>query len=155
MNTTNNDPQTFFQSLPHPNPLNQKLAELLGWTQIRLLAAPRYDHKIGGNTVVAIFVGLDPSGKQGQVPDWCGNWAAAGPLIRTYQIDVMHSWGKVYFRCDDKDSHVHKNLEKLESQEIPDPWLIDAEMRVGIVEASIIHLERLKEKNETNPVPAT
>lgn len=98
-----------------------------------------------------MYVGTDPSGNPGQVPDWCGNWNDAGPLIREYNIDVMHSWNHVYFR-DSKDSHTRKDVSAIEAEDVVDQIKLDEQMRIGIVEATIhsieTDLEIMKDKED-------
>lgn len=59
---------------------NKRLAELLGWSNLI---------EVGG-----ALVGLPPAGTaasrgQALVPDWLGDWAAAGPLLAQFEIRLM------------------------------------------------------------------
>lgn len=62
-----------------PKEANTRLATLLGWTKI-------FD-------VGALLMGTPPSGapasrNQAVVPDWCGDWRAAGPLVGQFGLSV-------------------------------------------------------------------
>ncbi len=61
----------------------KRLAGLLGWTNVA--------------EVNGALVGTPPPGEpecrgQAQVPDWCGDWSAAGPLIAAHGllVEPMH-----------------------------------------------------------------
>lgn len=56
---------------------NKRLAELLGWTSIV---------EVGGALVGTPPAGAASSRGQAMVPDWLGDWAAAGPLLARYEI---------------------------------------------------------------------
>ena len=58
---------------------NQRLAELLGWTSIV---------EVGGALVGMPQAGTAASRGQAMVPDWAGDWAAAGPLIGQFSMSV-------------------------------------------------------------------
>lgn len=88
-----------------------------------------------GNARKQVYVGTTPRGTHGSVPDWCGNWNDAGPLIRKYHLDVMHSWDHVYIR-DSKDSHTRKDVSATE-----DEVYLNEQIRIGIVQATIHSLE--------------
>jgi hypothetical protein len=61
---------------------NKRLAELLGWTNIV---------EVGGALVGAPPTGASASRGQAMVPDWLGDWAAAGQLICEYRVDLEWS----------------------------------------------------------------
>lgn len=128
----------------------------MGWTGVHLLPVLGLNTSMTNNVRKKVYVGDDPSGHPCQVPDWCGNWNAAGPLIREYKVDIMHSWDHVYFR-DSKDSHTRKNVSTIESEDRIDKSKLDEQMRIGIVEAVIHSIETdseiMKETaNATDPV---
>jgi len=56
---------------------NKRLAELLGWTRIV---------EVGGALVGTPPAGAAASRCQALVPDWLGDWAAAGPLLAQFEI---------------------------------------------------------------------
>lgn len=68
---------------------NKRLAELLGWTKIA---------EVNGALIGTPPAGAAESRGQALVPDWMGDWAAAGPLAAEYQVDVLHNWGSVHGR---------------------------------------------------------
>lgn len=55
--------------------LNHRLASLLGWTEIV---------NVGGAWLGRPPGGSQKSRDQAKVPDWCGDWAACGPLLSQY-----------------------------------------------------------------------
>ncbi|NHQ93325.1 hypothetical protein [Janthinobacterium lividum] len=59
---------------------NKRLAELLGWTSIV---------EVGGALVGTPPAGAAASRCQAMVPDWTGDWAAAGPLLAQFEIRLM------------------------------------------------------------------
>ena len=61
---------------------NKRLAELLGWTSII---------EVGGALVGTPPAGAAASRGQAMVPDWTGDWAAAGPLSTEHEIDLLHN----------------------------------------------------------------
>lgn len=61
---------------------NKRLAELLGWTN--LIDA-------GGALVGTPPDGAAESRGQAMVPNWAGDWAAAGPLVAEYRVDLEWS----------------------------------------------------------------
>lgn len=61
------------------NAANLRLATLLGWTG--LFAA-------GGATLGTPPAGAPSCRGQAHVPNWCADWAAAGPLIGAYGINL-------------------------------------------------------------------
>ena len=61
---------------------NKRLAELLGWTHIT---------EVGGALVGTSPAGVAESRGQALVPDWVGDWAAAGQLICEYRVDLEWS----------------------------------------------------------------
>ena len=63
---------------------NKHLAELLGWTSII---------EVGGALVGTPPVGAAESRGQALVPDWMGDWAAAGPLVVEYRVDLEWTYG--------------------------------------------------------------
>ncbi len=62
-----------------PMELNKRLAELLGWENL-------FD--AGGTLIGRPPGGAENSRDQAAVPDWCGDWAAAGPLMVECRIDL-------------------------------------------------------------------
>ncbi|UQV43427.1 hypothetical protein KIV45_15775 [Janthinobacterium lividum] len=56
---------------------NKRLAELLGWFNIV---------EVGGALVGTPPAGAASSRGQAMVPDWLGDWAAAGPLLVQFEI---------------------------------------------------------------------
>ena len=56
---------------------NKRLAELLGWSNIV---------EVGGALVGTPPAGAAASRGQAMVPDWLGDWAAAGPLLARFEI---------------------------------------------------------------------
>lgn len=58
---------------------NKRLAELLGWTSLI---------EVGGALVGMPQAGTAASRGQAMVPDWAGDWAAAGPLIGQFSMSV-------------------------------------------------------------------
>lgn len=64
--------------------LNKRLAELLGWQNI-------FD--AGGTLIGRPPGGAENSRDQAAVPNWAGNWAAAGPLamVMSIRVDPMSS----------------------------------------------------------------
>jgi hypothetical protein len=58
---------------------NLRLATLFGWTNL---------FAIGGALLGTPPAGLPSSRGQAFVPDWCGDWKAAGPLIGTHGIEL-------------------------------------------------------------------
>ena len=56
---------------------NKCLAELLGWSNIV---------EVGGALVGTPPAGVVASRGQAMVPDWMGDWAAAGPLLAQFEI---------------------------------------------------------------------
>lgn len=61
---------------------NKRLAELLGWSSIV---------EVGGALVGTPPAGAATSRGQALVPDWAGDWAAAGPLVVEYRVDLEWS----------------------------------------------------------------
>jgi hypothetical protein len=59
---------------------NKRLAELLGWSNIV---------EVGGALVGTPPAGVVASRGQAMVPDWMGDWAAAGPLLAQFEIRLM------------------------------------------------------------------
>ena len=59
---------------------NKRLAELLGWASIV---------EVGGALVGTPPAGAAASRGQALVPDWLGDWAAAGPLLAQFEIRLM------------------------------------------------------------------
>ncbi|WP_300752190.1 hypothetical protein [Janthinobacterium sp.] len=59
---------------------NKRLAELLGWTN--LIDA-------GGALVGTPPDGAADSRGQAMVPNWAGDWAAAGPLLAQFEISPL------------------------------------------------------------------
>ena len=59
---------------------NKRLAELLGWTSIV---------EVGGALVGTPPAGTAESRGQALVPDWLGDWSAAGPLLAQFEIRLM------------------------------------------------------------------
>lgn len=125
------------QEVLTPNPLNKKLAELLGWTGVHLIKVPTFNYPMMGNFQKMVYVGDTASGHSAQIPDWCGSWVEAGPLIKKYDIDIMHSWSHTYFRID-KDIDNRVNTENLEGGDS------DNVIRQGIVSAVISKLGSAK-----------
>ncbi|WP_312435430.1 hypothetical protein [Janthinobacterium sp.] len=56
---------------------NKRLAELLGWSRIA---------EVGGALVGMPPAGAAESRGQALVPDWIGDWTAAGPLLAQLEI---------------------------------------------------------------------
>ena len=56
---------------------NKRLAELLGWSSIA---------EVGGALVGTPPAGAAEGRGQALVPDWMGNWSAAGPLLAQLEI---------------------------------------------------------------------
>ena len=61
---------------------NKRLAELLGWTRIA---------EVGGSQLGTPPAGAAESRGQALVPDWMGEWSAAGPLVVEYRVDLEWS----------------------------------------------------------------
>lgn len=61
---------------------NKLLAELLGWSHIT---------DVGGALVGMPPTGAAESRGQAMVPDWMGDWAAAGQLTCEYRVDLEWS----------------------------------------------------------------
>jgi len=59
---------------------NKRLAELLGWSNLI---------EVGGALVGTPPAGSAASRGQALVPDWMGDWAAAGPLLAQFEIRLM------------------------------------------------------------------
>ena len=59
---------------------NKRLAELLGWTKIA---------EVNGALIGTPPAGAAESRGQALVPDWMGDWAAAGPLLAQFEIRLM------------------------------------------------------------------
>lgn len=59
---------------------NKRLAEQLGWSRIA---------EVGGALVGTPPAGAAESRGQALVPDWMGDWAAAGPLLARFEICPM------------------------------------------------------------------
>ena len=59
---------------------NKRLAELLAWSSIV---------EVGGALVGTPPAGAAESRGQALVPDWLGDWAAAGPLLARFEICPM------------------------------------------------------------------
>lgn len=79
--------------------LNKRLAELLGWTNVV---------DAGGALLGRPPGGAANSRDQAAVPNWAGDWAAAGPLGAEHEIDILHNWQSVYGRWGRGYSeHVH------------------------------------------------
>ncbi|WP_219135394.1 hypothetical protein [Janthinobacterium sp. UMAB-60] len=62
---------------------NKRLAELLGWSSIV---------EVGGALVGTPPAGTASSRGQAMLPDWMGDWAAAGPLVVEYRVDLEWSY---------------------------------------------------------------
>ena len=121
----------------------------MGWTGVHLLPVLGLNTSMTHNVRKKVYVGDDPSGHPCQVPDWCGNWNAAGPLLREYQIDILHSWTKVYFRTDNK-GEIRVPVDVVEDAEPFNQSKMDSLVREGIVKAAIFFLEsELAKKKET------
>ena len=58
---------------------NKRLAALLGWSRIA---------EVGGALIGTPPAGAAESRGQALLPDWAGDWAAAGPLAVEYDIVV-------------------------------------------------------------------
>lgn len=58
---------------------NKHLAELLGWTSLV---------EVGGSLLGTPPAGAAESRGQALVPDWAGDWVAAGPLAVEYNIVI-------------------------------------------------------------------
>lgn len=58
---------------------NRKLAASLGWTSI---------FEVGNSLMGTPPDGAPRSRGQALVPDWCGDWLAAGPLAAQYRLSV-------------------------------------------------------------------
>ena len=56
---------------------NKRLAELLGWSNLI---------EVGGALVGTPPAGAAASRGQALVPDWLGDWSAAGPLLAQFEI---------------------------------------------------------------------
>lgn len=61
---------------------NKRLAELLGWSSIA---------EVNGALVGSPPAGAAESRGQALVPDWMGDWSAAGPLAVEYRVDLEWS----------------------------------------------------------------
>jgi len=61
------------------NANNAELAHKLGWTNIV---------ELGGSLLGCPAGGAPNSRDQAKIPDWCGDWQAAGDLIAQYQVCV-------------------------------------------------------------------
>ena len=59
---------------------NKRLAELLGWSNLI---------EVGGALVGTPPAGAAASRGQALVPDWMGDWAAAGPLLAQFDIRLI------------------------------------------------------------------
>lgn len=62
-----------------PMELNKRLAELLGWQNL-------FD--AGGTLIGRPPGGAENSRDQAAVPDWCGDWRDAGPLLRQFKMTL-------------------------------------------------------------------
>lgn len=74
------------QNLENKIAANKRLAELLGWTSLV---------EVGGSLLGTPPAGAAESRGQALVPDWAGDWAAAGPLSTEHEIDLLHNWSSV------------------------------------------------------------
>lgn len=104
---------------------NKRLAELLGWTSLV---------DVGGS-----LLGTPPAGAaeirgQALVPDWAGDWAAAGPLIAEHSLDILHSWGHVGARPDDAAHQRRASVDENADNR-------DQATRMAIVQSVIAKLE--------------
>lgn len=104
--------------------LNKRLAELLGWTNVV---------DAGGALLGCPPGGAENSRDQAAVPDWCGNWAAAGPLGAKHEIDILHNWESVCGRWDAGYSQ-HVRIAVVEDRR-------DLATREATVRAAIAKLE--------------
>lgn len=59
---------------------NKRLAELLGWSGLV---------EVGGSLLGTPPDGAPNSRGQALVPDWMGDWAAAGPLLAQFEISLL------------------------------------------------------------------
>lgn len=65
------------QNQENKTAVNRRLAELLGWSRVA---------EVGGALVGTPPAGAAESRGQALVPDWTGDWAAAGPLLTQFDI---------------------------------------------------------------------
>lgn len=59
---------------------NKRLAELLGWSNIA---------EVNGALIGKPPAGAAESRGQALVPDWMGDWSAAGPLLAQFEISLL------------------------------------------------------------------
>ena len=104
---------------------NKRLAELLGWTRIV---------EVGGALVGTPPAGAAASRGQALVPDWLGDWAAAGPLIGQFSMSVG-------FTGLDAVATARDYEKGAAFEAITDHATADAAARVAIVRAIIRALE--------------
>lgn len=64
--------------------MNRRLAELLGWTNITEVNVVRLSGIPPGPLLIDALR-LFP------VPNWCGDWAACGPLLALYKLNISTS----------------------------------------------------------------
>jgi hypothetical protein len=133
--------------MPHTEQLNselladflnveRKLALLKGWTEIV---------RIGSS-----FLGNPPAGAhscrgQAQVPRWCRDWNATGPLIGEHDIDILNTAKEAVSTYSEGDAQwlLH---------DVPDFPSKDAALRYAIVIGAITQLERI---HAAKAAPAT
>ncbi|PKV43651.1 hypothetical protein CLU92_0966 [Janthinobacterium sp. 61] len=100
---------------------NKRLAELLGWSKLI---------EVGGALVGTPSAGAAESRGQALVPDWMGDWAAAGPLLAQFDIRLIPMSAGV-------DAAGFLEWYRF----YPDK---DAAARAAIVKAATHHLERAR-----------
>ena len=104
---------------------NKRLAELLGWSNIV---------EVGGALVGTPPAGAASSRGQAMVPDWMGDWAAAGPMIGQFKMSVGFTGLEAVATARDYEKGAA-------FEEIADHSTADAAARVAIVRAVIRALE--------------
>jgi hypothetical protein len=105
--------------------LTRRLAGLLGWSELT---------DAGGALLGRPPGGAENSRGQAAVPDWCGDWSAAGPISAEHEIDIFHSHSSVRGQWD-VAQHARANI-------VDDDR--DAATREAIVRAVIGKLEAVK-----------
>lgn len=106
---------------------NARLATALGWTNIV---------DVGGALLGKPDWVCDNSRDQVQVPDWCGQWSACGPLLAQLQLWTMPADGVAMVSFMAGES-IGANVEEWYRRHISP----DHALRYAIVHASTIALE--------------
>ena len=104
---------------------NKRLAALLGWANIV---------EVGGSLLGTPPAGAAESRGQALVPDWMGDWAAAGPMIGQFKMSVGFTGLEAVATARDYEKGAAFEV-------IADHATADAAARVAIVRAIIRALE--------------